>query len=94
MKQKTEPRWCLEFVGGPLDGRHDIETSVSCDQYIYEDWDRSALYVNARDIPDTVPYGTRHAYVRDRRIVRSCAKNGVVYQFTSVEVWRYEGTGR
>ena len=81
--------WALEFVGGPLDGRKDIATTVSTSLFRLPIAPSFSLVTDQGDVPTDMPTFREHRYRRGRMVKRwqdPGVQNEVVW-----EVWLYEG---
>ena len=85
--------WALEFVGGPLDGRTDIETPVNCFQWMYQSTVvELPIAIPIEDIPLCAPEFQYHLYTRGQ--MRKCgpewdANGNGYWQDLVWEVWLY-----
>ncbi len=85
--------WALEFVGGPLDGRTDIETPVNCFQWLYPSTVSSlSVATPPEDVSLCAPELRYHVYTRGQR--RKCgpewdANGNGYWQNLVSEVWVY-----
>ena len=88
--------WELEFVGGPLDGRHDIEVPVEQDGFIYQTCAPIPVCTPASEVPVSSLL-FNHLYRRGR--MRKCgpewdAQGNGYWQETIWDVWLYHRTGQ
>lgn len=86
---------CFEFVGGPLDGRHDVETPEHLTHYRYDTCLMPAASVSThpdQEIPVNIPY-TVHTYRRGslRRCGPEWEGNEGYWLDVWWDAWIYEG---
>lgn len=78
--------WRLEFVGGPLDGRHDIAVSVEWSMFIYQTCPSVPVTALASELPiQSELFNHRYHLGKCRRR----QGNLLVVQ----DIWLYEGLG-